>query len=101
MSLFLFMKMVCDSIHSSVWLMHIPTTIHPSIHPSIHPFSLPASSVQGRKEAGAYLQRSMGERWGAPWTGRQSLQGNTETHRTNNHAHTHSVLREIERDQLT
>ncbi|MED6253954.1 hypothetical protein ATANTOWER_009633 [Ataeniobius toweri] len=35
----------------------------------IHPFSIAASSIQGRGVAGAYLQRSTGERWGTSWTG--------------------------------
>ncbi|MED6257533.1 hypothetical protein ATANTOWER_026096 [Ataeniobius toweri] len=29
--------------------------------------------------AGAYLQQSIGERWSTPWTGRQSMRGNTDT----------------------
>ncbi|MEQ2265318.1 hypothetical protein XENORESO_005313 [Xenotaenia resolanae] len=32
-----------------------------------------AYSIVGYKEAGAYLQQSMGERRGTPWTGRQSI----------------------------
>ncbi|MEQ2234845.1 hypothetical protein ILYODFUR_035579 [Ilyodon furcidens] len=48
---------------------------------SIHPFAIPASSIVGRGEAGAYLQRSMGERRGTPWTGRQSIAGqHRDTH---------------------
>ncbi|MEQ2287456.1 hypothetical protein AMECASPLE_012764 [Ameca splendens] len=69
---------------------------------SIQPFSIPTSSVQGCRGAAAYLQWSLGKRQSTPWTGHQfTSQGNTETHRTNNHAHTHSHLRAIERDQLT
>ncbi|MEQ2295607.1 hypothetical protein AMECASPLE_016110 [Ameca splendens] len=45
-----------------------------------------ASSIVGCWEAGAYLQQSMGERQGTPWTGRQSITGQ----HTNNHAHIHS-----------
>ncbi|MEQ2276964.1 hypothetical protein XENORESO_015964 [Xenotaenia resolanae] len=48
-------------------------------------FSMPSSSVQGRGGAGAYLQQSTGERWGTPWTGRQSIAG--EHKDTNNHIH--------------
>ncbi|MED6273966.1 hypothetical protein CHARACLAT_011712 [Characodon lateralis] len=36
------------------------------------------------REAGAYLQQSMGKRQGTPWTGHQSIAGQ----HTNNHAHT-------------
>ncbi|KAK5600621.1 hypothetical protein CRENBAI_001351 [Crenichthys baileyi] len=43
-------------------------------------------SIVGRGGAGVYLQQSMGERQGAPWTGCQSIRGQ----HTNNHAHTHS-----------
>ncbi|MEQ2313146.1 hypothetical protein AMECASPLE_038580, partial [Ameca splendens] len=32
-----------------------------------------AYSIVGRGGAGAYLQQSMGERQGTPWTGRQSI----------------------------
>ncbi|MEQ2240185.1 hypothetical protein ILYODFUR_012205 [Ilyodon furcidens] len=45
----------------------------------------PCKAVR-RGEAGAYLQQSMGGRWGKTWTGRQSITGQ----HTNNHAHTHS-----------
>ncbi|MEQ2303238.1 hypothetical protein AMECASPLE_014686 [Ameca splendens] len=45
-----------------------------------------AYSTVGRGGAGAYLQQSMGERQGTPWTGRQSIAGQ----HTNNHTHTHS-----------
>ncbi|MEQ2243672.1 hypothetical protein ILYODFUR_009232 [Ilyodon furcidens] len=34
-----------------------------------------ASSIVGHGEAGAYLQQSMGERRGTPWTGHQSIAG--------------------------
>ncbi|MEQ2238732.1 hypothetical protein ILYODFUR_036242 [Ilyodon furcidens] len=34
-----------------------------------------ASSIVGHGGAGAYLQQSMGERRGTPWTGRQSIAG--------------------------
>ncbi|MED6238553.1 hypothetical protein ATANTOWER_024547, partial [Ataeniobius toweri] len=34
-----------------------------------------ASSIVGHGEAGAYVQQSMGRRWGTPWTGRQSIAG--------------------------
>ncbi|KAK5623102.1 hypothetical protein CRENBAI_019761 [Crenichthys baileyi] len=40
----------------------------------------------GSQGAGAYLQQSMGEWQGTPWTGRQSIAGQ----HTNNQAHTHS-----------
>ncbi|MEQ2292465.1 hypothetical protein AMECASPLE_023365 [Ameca splendens] len=42
---------------------------------TIHPSSIPASSIQGHWGAGAYLQRSTGEKRGTPWTGRQSIAG--------------------------
>ncbi|KAK5611591.1 hypothetical protein CRENBAI_014682 [Crenichthys baileyi] len=42
---------------------------------SIHPCSIPASSVQGCRGAGAYLHQSTGMRWGTPWTGHQSIAG--------------------------
>ncbi|MEQ2297991.1 hypothetical protein AMECASPLE_000554 [Ameca splendens] len=45
-----------------------------------------AYSIVGCGGAGVYLQQSMGERQGTPWTGRQSIAGQ----HTNNHAHTHS-----------
>ncbi|MEQ2259254.1 hypothetical protein XENORESO_008957 [Xenotaenia resolanae] len=45
-----------------------------------------AYSIVGHGGAGAYLQQSMGERQGTPWTGRQSIAGQ----HTYNHAHTHS-----------
>lgn len=49
--------------------------------------------------AGAYLQWSLGKRYGTNWTGSPGLsQGSTD--RTNNQARTHSPLRTIQRDQV-
>ncbi|MEQ2245901.1 hypothetical protein ILYODFUR_032806 [Ilyodon furcidens] len=42
-----------------------------------------AYSIVGHGGAGAYLQQSMGERQGPPWTGRQSVTGPTEMYRCN------------------
>ncbi|MEQ2265022.1 hypothetical protein XENORESO_001120 [Xenotaenia resolanae] len=42
---------------------------------SIYPFSIPASSGQGREEAGAYLQRPMSGWQGTPWKVCQSIAG--------------------------
>ncbi|MED6276506.1 hypothetical protein CHARACLAT_003721, partial [Characodon lateralis] len=87
----------------------------PSIGPNLHgnPFHsslesaidrwdklsiLPArlSEVKGHREAGAYLQQSTCKRGGVhPGQVAIQLQSNTETHRMNNHAHTHLHLREI------
>ncbi|MEQ2253488.1 hypothetical protein ILYODFUR_032619 [Ilyodon furcidens] len=64
-------------------------------------FSIPASSMQGRRGAGAYLQWSTGKRRVHPGQVASPSQGNTETQRENNHAHTHLHLRAIEKDQIT
>ncbi|MEQ2192635.1 hypothetical protein XENOCAPTIV_014743 [Xenoophorus captivus] len=45
-------------------------------HSFIHSFIFyTAYPMVGHSEAGAYLQQSMGERHGTPWTGRQSIAG--------------------------
>ncbi|MED6274441.1 hypothetical protein CHARACLAT_016373 [Characodon lateralis] len=42
---------------------------------TIHPFSIPTSSIQGCRGAGAPLKSSTVERRGIPWTGCQSALG--------------------------
>ncbi|MEQ2253240.1 hypothetical protein ILYODFUR_030106 [Ilyodon furcidens] len=70
-------------------LLHYTDTIHPSIHP-LSTTAFPGS----RWGAGAYLQHSLYKRQGTPWTGHQSI---TETHRTNNHAHTKTLKGNLEK----
>ncbi|MED6258547.1 hypothetical protein ATANTOWER_008879 [Ataeniobius toweri] len=50
-----------------------PKTSYYSGLNSIHPFSIPISSVQGRRGGGTYFQWSRGERQGTPWIGRKSI----------------------------
>ncbi|MEQ2231284.1 hypothetical protein ILYODFUR_037989 [Ilyodon furcidens] len=45
-----------------------------------------ASSIVGCREAGAYLQQSIGRKQGTPWTGHQSIAGQ---HRQDRQPHTH------------
>ncbi|MEQ2281322.1 hypothetical protein AMECASPLE_029031 [Ameca splendens] len=60
-------------------------------HPSIHPLSIPTSPcrVTGGG-AGAYLQRSVGERQGIPGQLASPSQGSRETQKTNKHGQTHT-----------
>ncbi|MEQ2271955.1 hypothetical protein XENORESO_011850 [Xenotaenia resolanae] len=52
-----------------------PLNISQSTAQSVSQSFSTAYSIVGRGEAGAYLQQSMGERQGTPWTGRQSITG--------------------------
>ncbi|MED6281260.1 hypothetical protein CHARACLAT_019434, partial [Characodon lateralis] len=52
----------------------------------------------GHGEAGAYLQQSMGERQGTPWTGRQSIAGqHRHTGQTTTHTLIHTPKGNLER----
>ncbi|MEQ2255902.1 hypothetical protein ILYODFUR_018692 [Ilyodon furcidens] len=51
---------------------------------TLKPIFYTCLSLQDCRGFGAYVQQSLGQRQGTPWTGRQSITGQD---RTNNHAH--------------
>ena len=76
------------------WYIH--PSIHPSIHPLIHPFFyICLIRRSGRGGAGAYPSAHRARGWVHPVRVASPSQGHTETNETNNHTHSHSLLRTI------
>ena len=63
------------------------STLHEMFYsPSIH-FLYPLNPSVGSRGGWSLSQRSSGERWGTPWTGRQSITGPHRDKHTHNHTH--------------
>ena len=77
-------------------LIHICKTKNPfKLHPSIH-FLYPVNPSVGSRGGWSLSQRSLGERRGRPWTGRQSITGPHRDKRDKRpHTRSHSLLRTI------